>query len=183
MTAMTSADDTPTTTVVRHADRTRALAVLQDGAREGRVSQDTFDRRAGLLMTAERPEEITAQLADLPFRRKRGTVTHAVGRLSAFRRRVRQAWDAERHPALVLPPVGRHPMSVGRSPGSVLRLSDPSVSRFHAQLHATTSGWTLRDIGSANGTWVNGSRVLTTAPVAPGDVVAFGAVTYRLTTS
>jgi pSer/pThr/pTyr-binding forkhead associated (FHA) protein len=38
----------------------------------------------------------------------------------------------------------------------------------------------IRDLGSANGTWVNGRRVTDTLPVRPGDEVRFGAVSYRL---
>ncbi|MBB0232260.1 FHA domain-containing protein, partial [Streptomyces calidiresistens] len=110
-----------------------------------------------------------------------GRLVRAVGRLSAFRERLRHAWRQERLPELLLPVPGPHPMSIGRAPGSVLRLNDASVSRFHAQLHAVPGGgWSLRDLGSANGTWVNGRRVTGAVPVAPGDRVRFGGTAFRL---
>ena len=169
-----------TAVAVRDEDRVRALGALRAGVAQGRVSHGTFERRMEVVITARRSAELTAVLSDLPLRARRGRVVRTVGRVSAFRRRVRHAWQAERHPLLVLPAPGRYPMSVGRAPGSVLRLSDASVSRFHAQLHGVGGQWMLRDIGSANGTWVNGSRVLGAVPVSSGDVVRFGSVSYRI---
>lgn len=97
-----------------------------------------------------------------------------------LRVRIRRAWQLGRSPRLLLPAPGPHPYSIGRAAGSVLRLNDFTVSRAHAQLRSTGSGWTLRDLGSSNGTWVNGSRVTCTASVRPGDHVRFGQVGFRL---
>ena len=46
----------------------------------------------------------------------------------------------------------------GRDPGCDVQLANTNVSRRHAELEHTTSGWTLRDVGSAQGTWQNGGR-------------------------
>lgn len=49
--------------------------------------------------------------------------------------------------------------AVGRS-GSDIDVGDPSVSRRHAHFAHAPSGWTLADLGSRNGTWADGERVL-----------------------
>lgn len=168
---------------VSDADRERALSVLRESMAEGRVSPDTFHRRMAIVLTARRPEELSAVLGDLPAAEGAGRLIRAVGRLSAYRERLRRAWLAERLPQLLLPEPGPYPMAIGRAPGSVLRLNDASVSRYHAQLGAVrgdAAHWTLRDLGSANGTWVNGRRVTGAVRVRPGDQVRFGSVAFRL---
>ncbi|SFC37620.1 DUF1707 and FHA domain-containing protein [Streptomyces aidingensis] len=177
---MTSLEPSAYPPRISDADRERALAVLRESFAEGRVSQDTFQRRMEVVYGARRPDELTAVLLDLPYRDRRSRVVRAVARAAAFRRSVGRAWRAERLPQLMLPGPGPHPMSIGRAPGQMLRLTDVSVSRHHAQLTSSAAGWLLRDLGSANGTWVNGVRVTGSVPVRPGDQVRFGDVEYRL---
>jgi hypothetical protein len=62
---------------------------------------------------------------------------------------------------------------VGRHPGCGLALDDPRVSKRHARLAWTGSGWTLDDLGSKNGTTVNG-RPAAGALLGHGDWVSFG---------
>jgi hypothetical protein len=66
---------------------------------------------------------------------------------------------------------------VGRSPESALQLQDASVSWRHASVRWTGSSWELQDLGSLNGTFVNGTRVQVGARVALrfGVRVRFGA--------
>jgi pSer/pThr/pTyr-binding forkhead associated (FHA) protein len=55
------------------------------------------------------------------------------------------------------------------------------VSRRHARLEREeTAGWLLTDLGSRNGTRVNGWRVRDSVQVRPGDLVRFGDVVYVL---
>ncbi len=54
-----------------------------------------------------------------------------------------------------------------------------TVSRRHAELRIETGCWLLRDLGSSNGTWVNGRRVVE-AEVRPGDLIHLGAAEIRL---
>jgi pSer/pThr/pTyr-binding forkhead associated (FHA) protein len=68
----------------------------------------------------------------------------------------------------------RRPLVIGRSIGCDMTLSDPTVSRWHAELIREGDGWVVRDMGSTNGTRVNGWRVRR-AVLEPGDVVALGA--------
>lgn len=63
---------------------------------------------------------------------------------------------------------------IGRSVGCDFVLNDPTVSRWHAELVRGEDGWLVRDMGSTNGTRVNGWRIRK-ALVRPGDVVTLGA--------
>ena len=61
---------------------------------------------------------------------------------------------------------------LGRSPGAHVRLADAAISRRHAELHRTTDGIQVRDLGSRHGTRLNGSAVQQTPLLARvGDVL------------
>jgi adenylate cyclase len=68
---------------------------------------------------------------------------------------------------------------VGRGPESELHLDDDTVSRQHAELTPDDTGIALRDLGSANGTLVNGARIARTR-LGPDDIVTFGSVAFRV---
>jgi len=70
---------------------------------------------------------------------------------------------------------------VGRAPTSDIPVFDPTISRRHAELVADDKVVHVRDLGSSNGTFVNGARV-ETATVAIGDTVTFGKVAFKLQT-
>jgi pSer/pThr/pTyr-binding forkhead associated (FHA) protein len=65
---------------------------------------------------------------------------------------------------------------VGRDAGADVPLGDPSVSRTHAAVLRWESGWTLLDLGSRNGTTLDGRPVTDGTPLRPGDVVRCGDV-------
>jgi predicted component of type VI protein secretion system len=48
---------------------------------------------------------------------------------------------------------------LGREPANAVAIVDPSLSRRHCAISRTADGWTLRDLGSFNGTFVNGESV------------------------
>ena len=84
-------------------------------------------------------------------------------------------------------PLLAHSITIGRDPMSDIVLNDAEVSRYHAQLTQTETGYRIQDMGSTNGTYVAGER-LSSAPVdlTPGVEVAFGSgitLTYELTGS
>lgn len=68
--------------------------------------------------------------------------------------------------------------TVGRHPDSALRFAaeaEQGVSARHALLLREGAGWRLRDLGSTNGTWLNGRRVGDDVALRDGDRIAFGA--------
>jgi hypothetical protein len=74
-------------------------------------------------------------------------------------------------------PLGSRPVFLGRSPDSDLVLTDPSISKHHAVifLPGARRGLQLRDLGSTNGTSVNGVRLVHAAGLADGDLIRLGA--------
>ena len=68
---------------------------------------------------------------------------------------------------------------IGRSSGCELVLADDTVSRHHAELRFEDGRWLLRDLGSSNGTYING-RLVTEAEVRRGDVVYLGGCRLKL---
>lgn len=82
-------------------------------------------------------------------------------------------------------PVRGTSVRIGRSVDNDVVLSaEPTVSRHHAELARHGEGWAVRDLGSHNGTHVNGVLLAegATRPVGPDDVVGLGTVTVRLLT-
>src|SRR5947207_12763518 len=70
-------------------------------------------------------------------------------------------------------------ITVGRAPDNTIHLDDPSVSGRHAELRAAGKAYQLRDLGSTNGTRVNGSAT-GEITLHSGDRIRFGAVDARL---
>jgi hypothetical protein len=68
--------------------------------------------------------------------------------------------------------------TIGRSPDCGIFLDDVTVSRRHAALIQRDGRWTIEDLGSLNGTFVNRRRV-DAAPLEDGDEIQIGK--YRLT--
>jgi FHA domain/DUF1707 SHOCT-like domain len=64
--------------------------------------------------------------------------------------------------------------TIGRHRDCDLYIADMSVSRVHAQLERNTEGWLLADLGSTNGTRLNGWRVRAPVLLQPGDQLKFG---------
>jgi hypothetical protein len=164
------------------AERDRALKALSDGVALGRLSHDTFIRRMELALTARRSDELAALTADLGTEKRWSQLVFGtVEAVSGFTVRLRRAWQAERLPKLLLPhPGSPYPLRIGRDPASGLRLSHETVSRVHAELSRHGGLWVLRDLGSTNGTTVNGRRVIGAAVVRDGDQVGFGRMSFRL---
>jgi len=74
---------------------------------------------------------------------------------------------------------GRAPLVVGRAPTSDIAVIDPTISRRHAELECSDDRVIVRDLGSSNGTFLNGTRV-DSAVVAVGDTLTFGKVAFKL---
>lgn len=82
---------------------------------------------------------------------------------------------------LTLPAGSQTRFIIGREPGCDMTLPDQTVSRWHASLKREDDGWLLTDLGSTNGTRLNGWRVNAPIVVSAGDLVSFGAATFVLT--
>ena len=67
---------------------------------------------------------------------------------------------------------GQH-MTIGRDSSNDVVLGDLNVSRFHAEVTAANGGYLLRDLGSRNGTRVNG-RLVRSADLSPGSEIGIG---------
>ncbi len=64
--------------------------------------------------------------------------------------------------------------SLGRHPNNSIQLLDKIVSKEHCIVEQRESGFVLRDLGSLNGTYVNGTRVRGEAPLRHGDEITLG---------
>lgn len=73
----------------------------------------------------------------------------------------------------------RDVVSLGRDPGNDIAINHPQVSRQHARLTRRGGVMVLEDLGSTNGTFVNGVRLTGPHTLAGGDVIGLGdAVTF-----
>ena len=77
-------------------------------------------------------------------------------------------------------PVSAFPFSVGRLEGSSLRLVSPEVSSRHAELRSRNGDLWICDLGSKNGSYVNGLRVSDETRLRDGDVLRFASWEFRL---
>ncbi len=89
--------------------------------------------------------------------------------------------------SLVLPNGERFVLSdtvvtIGRLTDSVLVLEDPNVSRQHAEIRPTDNGFVLADLGSTNGSKVNGLKV-SERTLQDGDELTFGSTSFRFEAS
>ena len=71
-----------------------------------------------------------------------------------------------------LPPDGE--LVVGRTPQCQVTIPDSTVSRMHARLYADGQGVYLEDLGSANGTFLDGERVMGFVRLTDGQIVRPG---------
>lgn len=69
---------------------------------------------------------------------------------------------------------------IGRSSQSDLTVADPFLSRRHARLTRRDDGWVIEDLGSHNGTLLNGRQVTRATPVAHGDEIQLSGSSIRV---
>jgi len=179
------------------AERDAAIGQLSDRFAEGMLSQDSFLYRMGAALRAKARSDLSELLADLPHpERGRGLgrwlgnglvrlgdgLARAGGALTghsrARRGRAATRPAAPAPPPLWLPRAGDGRFTIGRALACDFTLADLSVSRWHARLYRKDDVWLLSDLGSTNGTRLNGWRVTTGVPIRPGDQVSFGSVSF-----
>jgi hypothetical protein len=162
-------------------ERERVVRLLRDRSVEGRLSTDTFADRVGLAYRAKSSAELMELTTDVRSAgRGRRALLATVEWLSRLDADVEAAWRRPRIPALALPSREGERRIIGRAPTCDCLVTDDCVSRVHAELRREPDGWLLRDLGSRNGTRVNGIRVIEPVEVRPGDRVNLGGASYRL---
>jgi hypothetical protein len=179
------------------AERDRAIGELQDRFAEGRLSQETFVYRIDAALNARDRSELSELFTDLPPDQRRRASERLRERLTLLRMAVTGRPDPSTRmlraqkaqlgppqaglPPLPLPPQHDRRFTIGRAMACDFTLADLSVSRWHARLYREDDQWLLSDLGSTNGTRLNGWRVTTGVPVKPGDHVSFGSLSFVIT--
>jgi hypothetical protein len=172
------------------AERDQVVGELRERFAEGRLSQDTFMHRMDAALRARERRELAGLLADMPAPRRladaaRGALSGTAARCQAAAQRAAGRWQAAVRPAARWPPLlfpagSEHWFTIGRDGGCDLVLAEITVSRRHARLERDEAGWLLEDLGSTNGTRLNGWRVCSPVRVRAGDQVSFGAASFVL---
>lgn len=71
-------------------------------------------------------------------------------------------------------------LTIGRSSNNSLILLESEVSRQHAEIRLVSPGrYRIADLGSSNGTWVNGRRLAISRDLHNGDVIQIGLTNLR----
>lgn len=70
--------------------------------------------------------------------------------------------------------LGGAPQTIGRSANNGIVINDAEISRRHAQITPKGDGYVLEDLGSTNGSFINGIRLNQPMALKHGDTVAFG---------
>lgn len=146
--------------------RERTAALLRRRCEEGYLSLDTFERRVEDVFRARSAEQLAGLTADLP----------AIGLLARLRQWRVGGPDPAAPEGLRLPLelVGERPLTLGRGQQCDVVVKHDTVSRMHAEIRRQDTCWYVRDLGSCNGTWIEGRRVDRAVRVRPGDQILLG---------
>ena len=79
--------------------------------------------------------------------------------------------------------LGSATVSVGRLPECTISINDSNISRNHAEIKAGPTAYIVADLGSTNGTMVNGVRITGQRPLSDGDIISFGSTHVRFEAS
>lgn len=127
----------------------------------GQLATDSLEHRLEVALAAAHPEALAATLWGLP--------APGVPRWSQLR--------LDGH--VLAASADRTVWVLGRSRSCDVRLLDPEVSGQHARLACRGGRWSVVDLGSTNGTWVNGERIAYRL-LEPDDELVLGALRGRL---
>jgi hypothetical protein len=176
-------DTVPPALRASDSDREQAIELLRHGSVEGRISHETFLHRLDAAMRAQGVEELVGLVRDLPPPTQEPEAAGWLDRWtqwwSAHIARVQWAWRRPRLESLALP-RGDRVFVIGRAPECDLSLLNMTVSWRHAELRPSAGGWVLADLGSRNGTHVNGWQAGVGFTVQAGDHVRFGTAEFRI---
>ena len=197
---------TPESLRASDAERDHAVGELRNEFVEGRLSHETFMYRMQTALDARHRAQLAGLFTDLPPRRP--GAGKLMARIRALLRTQQAAGPSyEQAPPRIPPPPHAWPgplapppgnpapslatpaplafppgsgvrFTIGRTRDCDLCLTDLSVSRMHALLVRREDGWVLSDLGSHNGTRLNGWLVREPVQVRAGDRVEFGSMTF-----
>lgn len=142
--------------------RERAIGRLQRGYVCGAIGTQTLELRLEAALTSDAPRVLQRLTADLGMRSP----------LAAARRWL-PSHDRPASSGLLALLTTSSPTVIGRSRSCDFVIADESVSRRHAMLSRDGDRVILTDLGSTNGTLING-RWVTQAEVLPGDQLQLG---------
>jgi pSer/pThr/pTyr-binding forkhead associated (FHA) protein len=71
-------------------------------------------------------------------------------------------------------PLDAQEVTIGRDAVNIVAINDGEVSRKHARMELRGAKYVIQDLGSTNGTFINGTRVSGMQELNPGDTVSFG---------
>jgi len=198
---------TPESLRASDAERDHAVGELRNEFVEGRLSHETFMYRMQSALDARHRGQLAGLFTDLPPRRP-GAAGKLMARIRALLRAEQatgapyeqasprispppQAWPGSPAPPpgnpapslatpapLAFPPGSGVRFTIGRTRDCDLCQTDLSVSRMHALLVRREDGWMLSDLGSHNGTRLNGWLVREAVRVRAGDRVEFGSMAF-----
>src|SRR4051812_43509624 len=77
-------------------------------------------------------------------------------------------------------PLRKDKFLIGRAKECALRAGSEAISRRHCAIIRRDTGWTVRDLGSRNGTHVNDEKIATEVPLKPGDELRVGPLIFRI---
>jgi pSer/pThr/pTyr-binding forkhead associated (FHA) protein len=70
--------------------------------------------------------------------------------------------------------------TIGRGAGCGVSIDDAHVSKLHARISPAAGGWVLEDLGSTNGTVLDGEPVDRPTPIRPGGRITIGELVLEL---
>ncbi len=73
-----------------------------------------------------------------------------------------------------------HSMTIGRDPACEQPVSHPAISWHHSRLTRTPAGTFIEDLGSLNGTFLNGVRISSKTQVSPGQEIGIGSIRFQV---
>ncbi len=147
------------------ADKPQAAAKAAPKAEKADVAAPKPEAKAAIAPPSEAKSELTAEAMTAPMKKPLGVISEVrlVGASGTFS-------------------VGPGSTTIGRGEKAALRIDNRELSRAHALIVVSPTGVTIEDLGSTNGTFVNGEKIPARRALRDGDRVAFGSVEFAVET-
>jgi hypothetical protein len=164
--------------VVTDTGRERAIELVSDAYARGLFGTDTLNRRLDAALAAQSVAELDRIVADVPSRVGLRDRIEAGWRRHVGARLARQAGPGFTATVRVHAPrlAAGESAIVGRGHDVHLVIDQETVSRRHATLTRRGASLFVEDLGSLNGTWINGWRIDSPQRLRRGDEVILGTV-------